>query len=1095
MHLSNINIVFVYNLKLIRIIWFDFSLYSSMSSADTDWHTNIYSNFYGTQTDYGKIFSKLRRPAVDFVFFLTDADYSFKVVKCTADGTIKEDGDHLTEVPMVRLYGVTKEQQSVLVCVDDFNPYFYIEKPPDLLDEYFDDLKRVFNKYLSEQNQFKKSLRYVLDIQKVRLTSLMMYDENGEKDFLRIVVSSPRMVSNLRSFIESGVDLSVEGDSVSIPLFRQTYEANLPYVLRFLLDNNVICGSWLMIPHNTYTLNDPKNFSALLSNCNIEVNCGHSDIINLPLHNEYETIGPIKILSFDIECIKLNGTGFPNANNDPVIQISSVIHTHGNDLNCTKNFVFTLKECDSLANCTILSFDNEEQLLLAWNDFVTFVDPDFLTGYNIILFDLPYLLTRSSVLNIEARFKKLTRIRSVNCNFKDSISNNNILGLYENKEINIEGRILFDVYDLVRRDYKLKSYSLNFVSFEFLKQQKEDVHYSTILKLFNGNNNDRRRIASYCLKDSILPLLLINKLLLLYNYIEMSRVTTTPIKLLITRGQQIRVTMQIYKQCKKMNYVIPVIAGGGKSSSNENSYEGATVLEPLKGYHKNPISVLDFQSLYPSIMIAHNICYSTLLNYNTINNYKPEDIVTVPGYNDICFINVKKRKGILPIIVENLINERKKAKKMMNECKDEMLKKVYDGRQLALKITTNSVYGYTGATSGGFLPCIDVATAITSFGRNMIVNTKDLIEEHFSRKNGFKFDSKVIYGDTDSVMINFGTDDIQEAIDLGKSAADLITSKSVRPITLLFEKVYKPLLLLSKKRYAGLYYVNSENYEKIDCKGIESVRRDFCLLIQQMLEKILYLLLVKLDLDGAIEFVKQKVSELLKNDIDVSLLVITKTLGKVDYEQRLPHVELAKKLRKRDPGKAPGVGDRISYIIVKGTKGEPLFDRAEEPLYVTENNLPIDTNYYLDSLKNVLLRIFEVVMSNPNSLFSGEHTRSININSTTKGLMNKFLTKIRRCLSCNIVLNNTTESTEVFCSNCNTGRKQQILLDKLTTCRLKEDLYHKLWTHCQRCQGNLHNAVMCDNRDCPIFYRRVKVAKDLSQLQSTLSTLQLQYTN
>uniref|UniRef100_A0A3B0MHL2 DNA polymerase n=1 Tax=Theileria annulata TaxID=5874 RepID=A0A3B0MHL2_THEAN len=1088
-----------------------------MSSNDLNWHNTMYSNFYGTQNDYGKIFSKLRRPTVDFVFFLTDADYTFKVVKCTSDGTLSETGDHHTEVPVVRLYGVTKEQQSVLVCVDDFQPYFYIEKPPELLEENFEDLKQLFNKHLSEQNQFKKSLRHVLDIQKTRLTSLMMYDENGEKDFLRIVVSSPRMVSNLRSYIESGVELEVDGDSFTIPLYRQTYEANLPYVLRFLLDNNVICGSWLMIPQNCYTLNNPKNFMQLVSTCNIEVNCGYSDIITLPLENEYETIGPIKILSFDIECIKLNGTGFPNASNDPVIQISSVIHTHGNDVNNTKNFVFTLKECDSLANCTILSFDNEEQLLLAWNDFVIFVDPDFLTGYNIILFDLPYLLTRSSVLNIEARFKKLTRIKSVNCNFKDSISNNNILGLYENKEINIEGRILFDVYDLVRRDYKLKSYSLNYVSFEFLKQQKEDVHYSTILKLFNGNNNDRRRIASYCLKDSILPLLLINKLLLLYNYIEMSRVTTTPIKLLITRGQQIRVTMQIYKQCKKMNYVIPVITGGGKNSSNENSYEGATVLEPLKGYHKNPISVLDFQSLYPSIMIAHNICYSTLLNYNNINNYRPEDVVRVPGYNDICFISVNKRKGILPIIVENLINERKKAKKMMNECKDEMLKKVYDGRQLALKITTNSVYGYTGATSGGFLPCIDVATAITSFGRNMIVNTKNLIEEHFTVKNGFKFDSKVIYGDTDSVMINFGTEDIQEAIDLGKNAADLITSKSVKPITLLFEKVYKPLLLLSKKRYAGLYYVNSEKYEKIDCKGIEvivlliivfqSVRRDFCLLIQQMLEQILYLLLVKLDLDGAIEFVKKKVSELLKNEIDVSLLVITKSLGKVDYEQRLPHVELAKKLRKRDPGKAPGVGDRISYIIVKGTKGEPLFDRAEEPLYVTENNLPIDTSYYLDSLKNVLLRIFEVVMTNPNSLFNGEHTRVININSSTKGLMNKFLTKIRRCLSCNIVLSNSTESTEMFCSNCNTSKKQQILLDKLTACRIKEDLYHKLWTHCQRfaaiiyynslirCQGNLHNAVMCDNRDCPIFYRRVKVSKDLTQLQSTLSTLQLQYTN
>ncbi|BAM39390.1 DNA polymerase delta catalytic subunit [Theileria orientalis strain Shintoku] len=1057
-----------------------------------------YSNFYGTKNDYGTLFRSLKRPDVDYIFFLTDADYTFKNVKYDANGG-SERSDQGTEVPIIRLYGVTKQEQSVLVSLQNFNPYFYIEKPAALLDRHFDDLKELFTRHLSEQNQFKRSLRYVLDIQKVRLTSLMLYDENSEKDFLKITVSVPRMVSNLRTFIESGIYLKVydqDRNEVRVAFSRQTYEANLPYTLRFLLDCNIVSGSWLKIPKGQYTLveqpscykvHPSKNGWDRSSTCSIEVVAEYDAVISLPLEGEYEEIGPIKILSFDIECIKLTGTGFPNANYDPVIQISSVIYTHGKDINETRNFVFTLKDCDQLSNAAVLSFETEDQLLLAWSDFLVQVDPDFLTGYNIIVFDLPYLLTRSTVLNIE-RFKKITRIRSTSSNFKDAIVSNNMMGTYENKDINIEGRIMFDVYDLVRRDHKLKSYTLNYVSFEFLGQQKEDVHYSTISKLQQGTSSDRRRIASYCLKDAILPLLLINKLLLVFNYVEMARVTSTPIKFLITRGQQIRVTMQIYRQCRKMKYVIPVISSAGRHGSNENNYEGATVLDPQKGYHTNPIAVLDFQSLYPSIMIAYNLCYSTLVPQNKILNHPEEDVTRIPGYIDLCFVKATKRKGILPIIVENLIEARRKAKKMMASCQDPMLKKVYDGRQLALKVTTNSVYGYTGAASGGFLPCVDVATAITSFGRNIILNTKNIIEDHFTVKNGYKNDAKVVYGDTDSVMINFGTEDIQEAIDLGNEAASKITSVSVKPITLLFEKVYRPLLLLNKKRYAGLYYNNSKTYEKIDCKGIETVRRDFCMLVQQMMERVLYLLLVELNLPAAIEFVKNKVSELLRNEIDISLLVVTKSLGKLEYEQRLPHVELAKKLRKRDPGKAPGVGDRISYIIVKGTKGEAQYDRAEEPLYVTENNLPIDTNHYLESIKTTLLRIFDVVMPNPQSLFSGEHTRVINISSNTGGLMNKFLKKVNRCLSCNTVI-----QTSTFCDNCNQSKKQQVLLDKLKICRMKEETYFKLWTHCQRCQGNLHSAVVCDNRDCPIFYRRVKTSKDLSNLVNTLNTLQIGY--
>ncbi|GIX63044.1 DNA polymerase delta catalytic subunit, putative [Babesia caballi] len=1034
-------------------------------------------------TGHGAFFRSFARPPIDMsslgdiTIFQTDADYTTRFERvCAGDNGAAADqqgsGARFAEMPVVRLYGVTRDRHSVLVNVHNFLPYFYVEKPKNFGEEHIPLLIDFLNKYLMDQPPFKKTCRFVMGVSIVRIKPLMTYKPNNERDFLKITTALPRMVSTLRGYIESGIALPVldhsgTGAAMRIAFPRQVCEANLPYVLRYLLDSNITGGCWLRLPAGSYEVERTRS-----SHCSLEVTTDCKSIVPMPLEGEWQAVGPIRMLSFDIECVKFTGPGFPSATTDPVIQIASVLHTHGDDLDSTQKFVFTLKQCDPLHGAHVLCFEEEADLLSAWKQFFTAVDPDFLTGYNIVNFDIPYLINRAKALNLE-HFTQLPRIARIRTSVRDVIQSNNALGTFENKEINVEGRILFDVYDLVRRDHKLKSYTLNYVSFEFLKQQKEDVHHSTLSKLQLGSPADRRRIASYCLKDSVLPLLLIDKLLLLYNYVEMARVTSTPIKMLISRGQQIRVTMQIYRQCKAMGYAVPVVNGSQRAAANDATYEGGTVLDPQKGYHRNPIAVLDFQSLYPSIMIAHNLCYSTLVPPADVPHYRPEDLTTVPGHPGLCFIKAHVRKGVLPLIVEKLIEARKKAKDEMKTCTNPMLRSVLDGRQLALKVTTNSVYGYTGASSGGFLPCVEVATAITSFGRFMIVNTKETIERHFTTANGYDMDAKVVYGDTDSVMINFGTKEIQRAIELGTEAAAKITREAVRPITLVFEKVYLPLLLLAKKRYAGLYYTNAHTYDKIDCKGIETVRRDFCPLVQQMMERILRMLLVDLDLNGAIEFVKSKISQLLRNEIDISLLVVTKSLGKVDYDVRLPHVELAKKLRSRDPGKAPSVGDRVSYLIVKGTKGQPQFDRAEEPLYVVEHNIPVDTQHYLDAIKSTLMRIFEVIMPNPESLFSGEHTRYITMSSSCDSALSMFMKKVERCLGCKSVI-----KVPPFCDHCSKTKRQQVMLQKLEERRQKEADYFELWAQCQRCQGSLHNVVICDNRDCPIFYKRVALQVD-----------------
>lgn len=209
----------------------------------------------------------------------------------------------------------------------------------------------------------------------------------------------------------------------------------------------------------------------------------------------------------------------------------------------------------------------------------------------------------------------------------------------------------------------------------------------------------------------------------------------------------------------------------------------------------------------------------------------------------------------------------------------------------------------------------------------MIELTKDLVEKYFTIANGYQFDAQIIYGDTDSVMIKFGPDNLEDVMKLGKDAAQYVTSNFIRPISLEFEKCYFPYLLINKKRYAGLYWTRTDQYDKLDTKGLETVRRDNCRLVQTVVDKCLRQILIDRDIEGAKEYAKSVIADLLQNRIDLSQLVISKALSKTgeEYAGKQAHVELAEKMKKRDAGSAPSLGDRVAYVIVKSAKGINIF--------------------------------------------------------------------------------------------------------------------------------------------------------------------------
>lgn len=582
------------------------------------------------------------------------------------------------------------------------------------------------------------------------------------------------------------------------------------------------------------------------SNCQIEAVCSYLDLVAHEPTGEWSKMAPLRIMSFDIECAGRKGI-FPEANQDPVIQIANAVTKYGEKKPFIRN-VFCLDTTGSIVATQVLEFAQEEKMLMAWRDFLEEVDPDIITGYNIANFDFPYLLDRAKHLKVKG-FEHWSRIPTVKSVAKETNFSSKQMGNRDTKATNTNGRLQLDLLQLIQRDHNLRSYTLNSVSSHFLGEQKEDVHHTMITELFNGTPESRRRLALYCLKDAYLPLRLMEKLSCLENYTEMARVTGVPFNFLLSRGQQVKFVSQLFRKALEQKLVIPDRKGEG----TDDQYEGATVIEPTRGYYDVPIATLDFASLYPSIIQAHNLCYTTLVSKKAVDAFnlkKDEDYIVTP--NGDLFVTAKQRKGLLAQILEELLTARKQAKREMAAATDPFQKAVLNGRQLALKISANSVYGLTGA-SNGKLPCLEIASSTTSFGRQMIEKTKNEVEAKYNIANGYSHDAQVIYGDTDSVMVKFGTTDLAEAMKLGEEAANYVSSKFVKPIKLEFEKVYFPYLLINKKRYAGLYWTKPEKYDKMDTKGIETVRRDNCLLVQTVIEKVLRMILIDRDVPGAQE--------------------------------------------------------------------------------------------------------------------------------------------------------------------------------------------------------------------------------------------------
>jgi DNA polymerase I len=623
---------------------------------------------------------------------------------------------------------------------------------------------------------------------------------------------------------------------------------------------------------------------------------------------EKEEDAPLKYLALDIETVGKDDSKMPEAENDPIVMISIVFEPSFRE---KKSIVISTRSSDGVDPS-----DNEKAMLNRLVEIINDYDPDIITGFG--------------------------RCKSKYVRY-DKFANR--------YRISIVGRVIADSFQIVKRGWNLKRYGLDFVAKELLGEEKGDVKKSEIGTLWRGSAEQLKKLVSYCLKDSILAMNLLLKRDLLDKYVALSKISGSLLNDILGGGEIQRIENYLLREFDKEGYMLPTKLDRGSmengNGDKKDSLKGGFVLEPKPGLH-SMVLVLDFKSMYPSLIRTYNICPTTL----AIDGGGDDLIATPSGAR---FVKKEVRYGIMPRILENLMLERGKVKEQMEHV-DEKVKKGLDMKQLALKVMSNAFYGYFGY-SRAKIHSLDIAGAITSLGRHTIQETVKTIEDEFG--------CEVVYGDTDSVMIKVKTDDLEEAERIGKDMSDKITKKLPGVMELEFERILKRFLPLTKKRYMAWSVEKGKDggwKEDVIMKGIETVRRDWCELTSETMGQIIEIILKHNDVKEAVNYFRGVVKKLLDGEIDIEKLVITKTITKRPeaYVGVQPHVEVIKKMKQRGDLDIPGVGDRIGYVIVKGT--QLLSKRAEDPDYVREKGLKLDSQYYISNqMLPPLERIFSAI--------------------------------------------------------------------------------------------------------------------------------------
>ncbi|KAE9593684.1 hypothetical protein Lal_00036393 [Lupinus albus] len=815
--------------------------------------------------------------------------------------------------------------------------------------------------------------------------------------------------------------------------------------------------------------------------------------------------------------INIVALGFQN-DNDPTVEVLVLLRSKFEP--CHRSF-------DGLSGCKVLVFTDEKLLLKEFIKFVSSSDPDILMGWDIQGGSLGFLAERASHLGL-GLLNSLSRIPCeswvasedtktsgkavLELDIPDSptldscVQENSIIedewGRTHASGIHVGGRIVLNVWRLIRGEVKLNLYSVEAVAEAVLRRKIPLIHHKVLTKWFSsGPGQARYQCIKYVTERSKLNLEILNQLDMVNRTSELARVFGIDFFSVLSRGSQYRVESMFLRLAHTQNYL--AISPGKQQVASQPAMECLPlVMEPKSGFYSDPVVVLDFQSLYPSMIIAYNLCFCTCLgkvvaskaNTLGVSSFSPEQhvlqnlkdqILLTP--NGVMFVPSKIRRGVLPRLLEEILSTRimvKQAIKMLAPS-EQVLQRIFNARQLALKLISNVTYGYTAAGFSGRMPCAELADSIVQCGRSTLEKAISFVNLHE------KWNAKVIYGDTDSMFVLLKGRTVKESFQIGNEIASAITAMNPSPVTLKMEKVYHPCFLLTKKRYVGYSYESpDQNEPTFDAKGIETVRRDTCDAVAKIMEKSLRRFFEHQDLFEVKTYLQRQWKRILSGRFSLKDFVFAKEVRLGTYSARIsslpPAAIVATKAMRADPRAEPCYAERIPYVVVHGEPGARLSDMVVDPLEVLAIDSPYRINdlYYINKqIIPALQRVFGLLGADLNYWFS-EMPRPIREASVKHNFTsNSHRTRIdyyylsKHCVLCGGLV----QASAHLCNQCSENGVAAVTALISKTSKLEQEMQH-LVAICQHCGGGdrlLENSVKCTSISCSVFYERRKIQKEL----------------
>ncbi|KAI9467472.1 hypothetical protein BX667DRAFT_510576 [Coemansia mojavensis] len=674
------------------------------------------------------------------------------------------------------------------------------------------------------------------------------------------------------------------------------YEDDVDDLIKFISDNKLDYIGWVKI--DNYIESKP-----CLSSCTKEFIVEVSRITNA--NSIMKEIPQVKVLSFDIECYTDSNRMSDARNPEDVIFMISMVFWDGSS---EHGLVLALGEESERED--VMLFSKEFDMLGKFFEIIREEDPDVVIGYNIMGFDMKYIMQKyySMLKNIpQAGRSKIVSDKVIHKSWKTSA-----YGTREYIIFDFVGRCCFDIYQYVSMELSLQKYSLDYVSQEILGRRKVDMPYLEMFQKYREGKIDE--IAEYCYVDSELTLELWKKLHLWYAIVEQCKLYKVNVHEMYSSGQQKRIFNQLYYHAHQKNYVLD------KSSNfrRDFSYQGATVVEPTPGEYYN-VNVVDFASLYPSIIISRNICYTTHVQEG--------------GFT-------KRFKGVIPEILEHLIQSRKEVKKNLKQEEDEVMKIILDKRQYAYKVCANSFYGAFGTRDDKYLQLVEAAEKVTGTGRELLTETIDRLKS---------LSCKVVYGDTDSCFFvrEEGAPELEEIV-------RRINEPLEKPVRLEYEKSIDKMLIFTKKKY--IYRISGKDFYK----GVVTARRDTCFWVRKVYKQVVDMVMNGSSNSEVNKYLRREFIKILSGEVKLDQLYTNRTIGS-NYKNSSYTLSIFKNIVQESEGRVVKSGERLEYYFIKSNHRLQGYHYATKHM-IDKYKLELDFEAYINNqLKNPLLQLYQIL--------------------------------------------------------------------------------------------------------------------------------------